>query len=61
MFWWGKELAKTIWVVGEKALGEDAGTVPQGDSETFTSTEMPVCPSWAQMERVGEGDEIQLL
>lgn len=61
MFWWGKELAKTIWVVG-KAFEEDAGTVPQGDSETFTSTEMLlVCPSWAQMGRVGEGDEIQLL
>lgn len=47
-------------VVG-KALGEAAGAVPQGDWETITSTWEMVCPSGAQMERVGEGDEIQLL
>ena len=61
MFWWGKELSRAMWVVG-KALGEAARAVPQGgDWETIASTGELVCPSGAKMERVGEGDEIQLL
>lgn len=41
-------------------MGEAAGAVPQeGDWETIASTGELVCE--AQMERVGEGNEIELL
>lgn len=50
-----------MWVAG-KALGEAAGDIPQGgDWKITASTGEMVYPSRAQMEKVGEREEIQLM
>lgn len=50
-----------MWAAG-KALEEAAGAVPwEGDWETIASIQETVCHSGAQVERVGQEDEIQLL
>lgn len=50
-----------MWAAG-KAVEEAAGAVPwEGDWETIASIQETVCHSGAQVERVGQEDEIQLL
>lgn len=42
-------------------MGEAAGDIPQEDWKIIASTGEMVCPTRAQMEKVGEREEVQLL